>query len=59
MKNLIPIIFYGALIVLIFADSGPIRTICIVIGVIGAIVGLIYNGIGNRDYPDHDGDASS
>lgn len=58
MNNLIVWVFYGAIFVIIFADSGPLRTICIVIGVVGAIVGLIYNGLGNRDYPDHDGDGS-
>ena len=60
---LIQLIFYGSMLVIAFAGSGTLRTICIFLGVIGAIIGLIQHfggGGNNRDYPDYgDGNGQS
>ena len=53
------IVFYGSMLVGIFAESGLLRTICICITIVGVIIGLIghFGGMkNNRDYPDYDGD---
>ena len=53
------VVFYGSMLVGIFAGSGPLKTICICITIVGVIIGLIGHFGGrtnNRDYSDFDGD---